>query len=755
VFLLANVAVTLLTQTQTAAADPSTAQVYLTLPDRSKLVEQQTPVAINNNVAPLPDELSVRVDPTKTFQTMDGVGASMTESSAYLFSTKLTPGQRSLVYAALFNKDVGAGIDIVRVPWGVTDMSLADYTYNDRTPAQGEDIPQNDFSISHDQQYIIPRLQEATSANSNLKLVFAPWTAPGWMKDPFFPGQPLSFGFLKPHLYGSYATYLKKAVNGYTVNWLWPYAFSMQNEPLTGTTNYSMFISTPDQAKLIRENVGPTVQNETMAKPKLLAHDEDWADVASARDVTSDAGANPYIKGAAFHCYHGENTRQLLYQKAHPTKEIHNTECTGFGPGDPTWAGDFRWGLRNYIINPTRNYSKSSIYWNLALDENSGPHRTVGCQDCRGIMTVTNAGGVAFNAEYYILAHYGKVVRPGAQRIDSTTFGEGALDTVAFKNPDGSKALIALNSGSAARDFIVREGNAAFRYNLPAGAAASFVWNTPDNTTRDVDNGRLEAESYTISNPANLQPLNITDEGKADQAIQLANDEYIKFANVPFAGTPLSFQMRYATLFSGNIEFHLDSATGPLLATIPFSPNNYTSSAVVAGSVTPSAGSHHLYVVAKGSGTNKLVNLNWVKFAENGHHPDPVVGKANWKAYGVYGGGADVPANVLDGNNDTRWTTGAPMTYGHWFVLDMRKQVTLSSIGAYSKPGDRPTKVKVEVSDNGLDYTTVQAGYTPPADLYQIPLATTMGRYYRITELNENPAVGSWWSINEVNGYYP
>jgi O-glycosyl hydrolase len=746
----------------TVSATPDVAQVYLTLADQSKLVQQQADVPFSTNLAPQTGDLSVRVDPTKTFQTMDGVGAAMTESSAYLFSTKLTARQRSLVFPSLFSKQYGAGIDVVRVPWGLTDFSLSNYTYNDNPPG-GTDAPQNNFSINHDQQYIMPRLTDAKSVNPSLKIFNAPWSAPLWMKSSPFPDHPYAVGPLKTEFFDSYGTYVVKAINGYAANNLTPHAVTAQNEPFTPTFNPSMLFAPNVYQQLLRDNVGPKVAANAV-KPKLLSHDEDWQDERDTGNPTyplatlSDPNAAQYIDGVAYHCYHGESTKQLLVQKAYPAKGIYVTECTGSNTPPQNWDDDFRWGMRNMIINPMRHYAKASIYWNLALDETAGPKTstTSGCQNCRGIITINSTtGAVSAGPEYYILAHYGKVVSPGASRIDSTTYGEGAIETVAFKNPNGSKALVALNSGATSRTMVVREGNAAFRYTLPAWAAASFTWTMADNTNRDVDNtGRFEAEDYSSSTPASQPFLNITDEGKADKAVQLANNENLKYDNVSFAGTPLTFQMRYATLFSGTIEFHLDSATGPLLASIPFSPNNYTKSGVVAGSVTPSAGAHNLYIVAKGSGTNELINLNWIKFAENGHHPDPIAGKANWKAYALFGGGTTSPSNVLDNNNDTRWTMGWPMTYGHFFTIDFGKQTALDAVGAYSANGDRPRHVKVEVSDNGLDYTVVQPDYSPPADLYQIPLtAPAMGRYLRMTELSDTP-VGNWWSINDVNMYY-
>jgi hypothetical protein len=47
---------------------------------------------------------------------------------------------------------------------------------------------------------------------------------------------------------------------------------------------------------------------------------------------------------------------------------------------------------------------------------------------------------------------------------------------VAWKNPDGSKALIAYNSTGSSQNVRVNWGNQSFSYNLPAKTSATFAW---------------------------------------------------------------------------------------------------------------------------------------------------------------------------------------------------------------------------------------------------------------------------------------
>jgi glycosyl hydrolase family 30 len=66
----------------------------------------------------------------------------------------------------------------------------------------------------------------------------------------------------------------------------------------------------------------------------------------------------------------------------------------------------------------------------------------------------------------------------GAVRIGSTT-GAGTVQDVAFRNPDGEIAVIAVNddwdSGAPAQAFNVTLGGRTFSSSLPPGAVATFV----------------------------------------------------------------------------------------------------------------------------------------------------------------------------------------------------------------------------------------------------------------------------------------
>ena len=87
------------------------------------------------------------------------------------------------------------------------------------------------------------------------------------------------------------------------------------------------------------------------------------------------------------------------------------------------------------------------------------------------------------NAEYFTLGHLARFVRPGAARIASTSFGttgwNGQIMDAAFRNRDGSTALVVHNENDDPRSFAVAQGGSSFEYTLPGGALATFVWQAP------------------------------------------------------------------------------------------------------------------------------------------------------------------------------------------------------------------------------------------------------------------------------------
>src|SRR5258708_40054269 len=80
--------------------------------------------------------LTITVDDTRKYQQMDGFGASLTDSSAWLLSHRLTDRQRKEVLEKLFSPTKGIGLSVLRQPMGATDFAIDDYSYHDLPAAE-------------------------------------------------------------------------------------------------------------------------------------------------------------------------------------------------------------------------------------------------------------------------------------------------------------------------------------------------------------------------------------------------------------------------------------------------------------------------------------------------------------------------------------------------------------------------------------------------------------------------------------------
>jgi glucosylceramidase len=468
------------------------ARVWVTTPDRAELLHERATVAFGRGSS---DDPTIVVDPGTRYQSVDGFGASITDSSAAVLY-RLDPAARDKAMRSLFDPRSGIGVSFLRQPVGSSDFTAAPahYTYDDVAPG-ATDFALKHFSIEHDKAQVLPLLRRARQLNPQVSILATPWSPPAWMK----VGDSLVGGRLKddPKIYRAYAQYLVKFVQAYRAAGVPIDYLTVQNEPQNRKpSGYpGTDLPVPQEAKVI-EALGPLLR-QASPRTKILGYDHNWTthpgDVGTTppgEDPETDypyqlldSPAAKWLAGTAYHCYSGDPSAQTLLHDAYPDKGIWFTECSGSHGATDTPAqifqGTLTWHARNIIIGTTRNWAKSAVNWNIALDAGGGPHLG-GCGTCTGLITLQADGSVSTDAEYYTIGHAAKFVKPGAVRIASTSFGttgwNGQIMDVAFRNPDGSTALIVHNENDDPRAFAVRVGDQQFSYTLPGGALATFTW---------------------------------------------------------------------------------------------------------------------------------------------------------------------------------------------------------------------------------------------------------------------------------------
>ncbi len=170
---------------------------------------------------------------------------------------------------------------------------------------------------------------------------------------------------------------------------------------------------------------------------------------------------------------------------------VYFTECSGYTAA-PVFSVNLANEIEGQVIQVLQNWGRTVLNWNIALDQNSGPTVENGCTDCRGVLTIdtsTTPATVTRNVEYYVLGHLSKFVQAGAYRIASTAYGSSSIDDVAFKNPDGSIAVLVYNGNSTASQFSINWLGKTVSYTLPSGAVATLTWASYTGNTFDVTAG--------------------------------------------------------------------------------------------------------------------------------------------------------------------------------------------------------------------------------------------------------------------------
>ncbi|MGC0352350.1 O-glycosyl hydrolase [Streptomyces sp. SAI-218] len=388
------------------AADP-VAQVWVTTPDGSRRLSPDGSLAFNSSA----QGIDLRIDANQRGQRYTGAGASVTGASARLIQG-LPQDRRSDLMRSLFSTSGdGIGLSYLRQPLGSSDFDAT----ND--PHSYEDT-RGQFSIDRDRQEIIPVVKQALGVNPSIRLMGTPWSPPAWMKT----NNSLNGGSLKPENYGDFADYLVKTIKAYGQEGIILTDLTVQNEPENPTSYPSMSMTSAQQADFIKV-LDPKLTAAGLPT-NILAFDHNWDHPNYPLDVFSRTSGINRVIGAAFHCYGGSPSAQQ--QVINAGRRVFFTECSGTDSSNPasTFGDSLRWQAENLVVQNMRNGGETVVTWNLALDQNGGPHQGLCGTRCNGVVEIAG-GNVNRGAEYYSLGHISKFVKVGATRIGSTSQGGG------------------------------------------------------------------------------------------------------------------------------------------------------------------------------------------------------------------------------------------------------------------------------------------------------------------------------------------
>jgi glucosylceramidase len=350
-------------------------------------------IAEKGNISFIEGEASegtiIKIYPSITKQTIDGIGSSFTEASAFVLA-HLDIEKRIEVMEKIFS-DKGANFSLTRTHIGSCDFSVeGKYSYLDKIG----DTELKTFSIDPDKEGfnpkkyteiedptydLLPMIKEAIEIknrqkDNELRITASAWTAPPWMKDIedwYIKGtlennHQGTGGKLKPQYEETYADYLIRYLDAYKSEGVKIWGITPVNEPHGNNGQWESMHFTPEsQNQFIKEYLGPKLNKNGFGEVKLLIYDqnrdglEHWSDV-----ILGDKETAKFVYGSAVHWYESTNkVYEDVFERVKakfPDKAIIHTEGCIDDLGKEAPGGI----LDPHRFKETEWFDNDSFWWN-------------------------------------------------------------------------------------------------------------------------------------------------------------------------------------------------------------------------------------------------------------------------------------------------------------------------------------------------------------------------------------------------------
>ena len=392
---------------------------------------------------PLETEISIFVNPNKTFQTFMGIGGAITDASSIVFAT-LPKDKQEEFLKAYYSLDEGIGYTLARTHIHSCDFSEGSYTY-----VSDEDKELKTFNIDPDKELRIPLIKKATAmAGGKLPLYVSPWSPPAFMKS---NNNMLQGGKLLPEFGAAWALYYAKFIKAYEKEGMPIWGLTIQNEPMATQRWESCIYTAEEERDFLKNHLGPTLEREGLGDKKIIVwdHNRDLI-VNRANTIFDDPEASKYAWGIGFHWYETWTGGEPMFsslgnlKESYPDKNLVFTEgCNESFDAEKYqyWPNAERYGRS--MINDFNQGTVAWTDWNILLDETGGPNHVMNL--CFApIHADTKTGELVYTPTYYYIGHFSKFIRPNAKRI-STVSSRSHLQTTSFLNVDGTMATVIMN----------------------------------------------------------------------------------------------------------------------------------------------------------------------------------------------------------------------------------------------------------------------------------------------------------------------
>ena len=408
----------------------------------------------------------VNLYPEVEYQTIIGFGGAVTEAAGYAFS-KLSEENQTKALELYFGKE-GNQYYLMRTHIDSCDFSLGTYAaMNDP-----EDTELKSFQLNREEQYILPLLRAATEkAGKAFDLMLSPWSPPAFMKT---NGDRTHGGKLKPEYRKAWAEYICRYIKEYERKGFPVNRLTIQNEPAAVQTWDSCTYTAEEEKVFLRDYLYPALTEKGLGHIKLNVWDHNKERMYERAKAILDEQTNSMVDGVAFHWYSGDHFEAIaLTHEAFPDKELIFTEgCVEYS----RFSADQLKNAQMYAHDILGNLNAGMtgfIDWNIFLDEKGGPNH-VGNYCDAPIMVNTQTGELDVKLSFDYVGHFSKHIKPGAKRIGLSKYCS-ELEVTAFKNPEGTLVVVALNRTLKKLPVIIRLNGELMEFEVAEGSIVTAL----------------------------------------------------------------------------------------------------------------------------------------------------------------------------------------------------------------------------------------------------------------------------------------
>jgi glucuronoarabinoxylan endo-1,4-beta-xylanase len=389
---------------------------------------------------------TIAINRTEHYQRVAGFGVSEGFGQAKALMNAPASVQKQ-VLRLLYSPTQGAGLTILR-----NEISAdPGFTIEPRAPsgpgAKPSYLSLADVGQDQGQLWFAKQIK----ADYGVSNVFADaWSAPAFMKSNGsairggtvcgVPGASCKSGDWRQ----AYANYLVQYAKDYAASGIPLSYVGPENETTIAPPQDSMIMS-PGQTANFMEVLGTTLARSGLSTRAECCASIGWNYAQQfAAAIETDKAANMATALFTSHGYFVPPSSPLKGWG----KPVWETEWAPFGfqPWDPAWDdgsaySGFTWAQNIYNGLTGANLGGFLYLWGASMTSQTGAN--TGLVEVKG-NTVTGSGRL------WAFAGYSRFIRPGAVRIGTVTSAT-VLKVSAFRNSDGSIALVVLNSAKAAQ----------------------------------------------------------------------------------------------------------------------------------------------------------------------------------------------------------------------------------------------------------------------------------------------------------------